>query len=174
MGMNYSPEITGGSSASAAFTTTADRASYSQFQGVMLVLLSGGNIDQASQTIVSWTSAIYDTTGGIFWSTGLLSSVTIPPSVSVVQFTVHAKFDPEISGYRRIILSGGSLPANNFFSYAEIALISSTGIESHISYETAPVAVTPGDKFNLEIEVVAATGAQSAASGTWMSIHVLG
>lgn len=175
MGMQYIPALTLGVT-SATFATQAAWTSAVPFYGAMVVLSAGISSPSGTQTNISWSSAVYDTTGGIFWSAGNPSAITIPTGVSCVKFAIHARFDPDASGIRRIILSTtvSALFLSSVFLFNQVPLISNATVETDVGYVTCPIFVSPGEKFNLSVRAAGTAGTPSAAIRSWMSVQVLG
>lgn len=162
------------SATSAAYAGSAGIASSTAFRGVVVVQSAGVSLVSSAQRALSWTSAVFDTTGGVAWSAGgNVSVLRIPANASVVQFHANAEFQFDAAGFRRANISSVAsalvFGANTMFVTQQAVAV----VGNAMNVTSPPFAVSTGDTFDFSLRPGGSTSSPSAVAGAWFAMIIL-
>ena len=165
------------SATSAGFATSAALASLASnviFRGVLVTQSVGVSLTPSTANVVlSWSSAIFDATNGVGWSTGQPSRLAVGANISVVQLCGNVLYDFDAAGWRRSQMFKNSV-AFAGQPFVTTYVTSAVGVAHNLA--TGPLQVSQGDFFEVLMRAGAAASSPSAAggNGTWFGMIVLG
>ncbi|NKE43590.1 hypothetical protein HB662_02295 [Roseomonas frigidaquae] len=154
----------------ASLTQVRDALRAMRGRGVLVSLASPMTIGNASETIVTWPTPIYDDAG--FWVSGFPTSLTVPAGVSRIRVVCQATWDNEAVGDRKMrvlingVEEGDGLPAMRLPSAGDldVTILNASG---------GVVPVTPGDYIQLAVFQDRGANLNLRATNTWMYIEAL-
>lgn len=147
------------------------------FKGVLVYLSGNIQLANGTATVLSWSSAAYDTHA--FWASGTPNNLTIPTGVSRVRLTANVWFDKnDTADYRGIMIYKNSADTVPGLADCRVNAAATGSTRTRLNCTTAVISAIAGDTFQVIAQHYAGQAHSVLASGTmnqmtWFALEVV-
>ncbi len=141
------------------------------FRGALVRLTADESIANNTTTAIPWDATVEDVGG--FWSGATPSRPTVPSGVARVRLTANIDWDSNTSGKRIAWIDKNGSPYAGR-PLAEQQAVSSSGSNTRQNIGAGPLAVAPGDYFELKVFQNSGAGRLvRSGNDSWLTIEAV-